>query len=217
MTLYTTLTPAVPKHCIDMKLDFGCSAVRIFRLMWAFKGSWNFLVIWEFLLFSQDEKETASSRGIVLRAAAHRGESEWLVCFKWKYVKQKLDTLNTNMTHTKQYRSHTSTLTGQLLEETFNKSQLDDYRLWYFGLFNQLTKLTRHVLNDTRCPWYHYRPVFQQGNRKPTPRPYCQPTNSELTSLLNWHLSFFCLSFSAFSFSLSYLCLFLLIFLSGDL
>jgi len=129
MTLYTTLTPAVPMHCIDMKLDFGCSAVQIFRLIWVFKGSWNFLVTWEFLLFSQDEKETASSRGVVLRGAAHRGESEWLVCFRWKYVKQKLDTLNTKMTHTKQYRGHRPTLTGQLLEEhlTNHNSMITDF------------------------------------------------------------------------------------------
>lgn len=40
------------------------------------------------------------------------------MCFRWKYGKQKLDTLNTNTAHTKPtVRGHTSTYTGQLLEK----------------------------------------------------------------------------------------------------
>lgn len=142
---------------------------------------------------SRNEKEAASSRGIVLREAAHRGESKRLKCFRWKYVTQKLDTLNTNVAHTKLtiHRPHIN-IYRPASGETFNKSHRNDYRLWFFGFFNRLTKLTRWFWIYVRCLWYHNRPVFLQGNLRPTPWPTTN-LRSELTFLLNWNFSFLCL------------------------
>lgn len=91
-------------HCIDIKLDFSVQYSVDFQGDVSILGGWNVLVTKESLLFSQDgKKESASSRGAVLRRAAHRGESEWLVCFWWKYVKQKTrhfkHKLDTNQTY----------------------------------------------------------------------------------------------------------------------
>ena len=50
---------------------------------------------------------------------------------------KKLDTLNTNMTQTKRTVQRATGLNADRPApgETFNNTQLDDYRLWYLGLF----------------------------------------------------------------------------------
>ena len=129
MTLYTTLTPAVPMHCIR---NLILRAVQCRFSGWCEHLREAENVLW-YESFSSSgrmkDEETASSRGVVSKGAAHRGASEWLVCFRWKYVKRILDTLNTNMTHTKQYRGHRPTLTDQLLDEhlTNHHSMITDF------------------------------------------------------------------------------------------
>lgn len=77
MALYTTVTSmALYRHktwlWVQNSVDFQVDVSIL--------GGWKFPAAQEFLLLSQDEKETASSRGIVLREAAHTEASMRDLC-----------------------------------------------------------------------------------------------------------------------------------------
>lgn len=130
-------------------------------------------------LCANDNKPTSRSISVT-REAAHRGESEWLVCFLTKVCK-------TNTRHFKEQTRLTPTYSKVATNHLWQASirgniQATTYWLHALVFWAIQWNLIGCFLNDVSYSWYHHRLVFPQGNLKP-------PHHHELTVRLNWYFS----------------------------